>query len=114
MPKQKRHSGAKKRFKVTGTGKLLRRKAMNHYLGKKSAKRKRSFGRQHDVDPSDYPRGQAHARRWALVARVKRSVASRKRRKKVLDAAKGYRRHQALPLQGRERGGRARARPRVP
>jgi large subunit ribosomal protein L35 len=53
MPKQKRHSGAKKRFKVTGTGKLLRRKAMNHYLGKKSAKRKRSFGRQHDVDPSD-------------------------------------------------------------
>jgi ribosomal protein L35 len=38
---------------VTGTGKLLRRKAMNHYLGKKSAKRKRSFGRQHDVDPSD-------------------------------------------------------------
>ncbi len=28
MPKQKRHSGAKKRFKVTGTGKLLRRKAM--------------------------------------------------------------------------------------
>ena len=43
MPKQKNHSGAKKRFKVTGTGKLLRRKAMNHYLGKKSAKRKRKF-----------------------------------------------------------------------
>ena len=54
MPKQKRHSGAKKRFKVTGTGKLLRRKAMkSHYLGKKSAKRKRSFRRQHDVHPSD-------------------------------------------------------------
>jgi ribosomal protein L35 len=36
---------------VTGTGKLLRRKAMkSHYLGKKSAKRKRSFRRQHDVD----------------------------------------------------------------
>ena len=54
MPKQKTHSGAKKRFKVTGTGKLLRRKAMkSHYLGKKSAKRKRSFRRQHDLDPSD-------------------------------------------------------------
>ena len=54
MPKQKRHSGAKKRIKVTGTGKLLRRKAMkSHYLGKKSAKRKRSFRRQHDVDGSD-------------------------------------------------------------
>jgi large subunit ribosomal protein L35 len=39
---------------VTGTGKLLRRKAMkSHYLGKKSAKRKRSFRRQHDLDPSD-------------------------------------------------------------
>jgi large subunit ribosomal protein L35 len=39
---------------VTGTGKLLRRKAMkSHYLGKKSAKRKRSFRRQHDVDPAD-------------------------------------------------------------
>ena len=54
MPKQKRHSGAKKRFKLTGTGKLLRRKAMkSHYLGKKSAKRKRSFGKDHPVDGSD-------------------------------------------------------------
>ena len=54
MPKQKRHSGAKKRFKVTGTGKLLRRKAMkSHLLGKKSAKRKRSFGKDHAVDPVD-------------------------------------------------------------
>jgi len=54
MPKQKRHSGAKKRFKVTGTGKLLRRKAPKaHLLGKKSAKRKRSFRQQHDVHASD-------------------------------------------------------------
>ena len=44
MPKQKTHSGAKKRFKVTGTGKLLRRRGKkSHYLGKKSQKRKRSF-----------------------------------------------------------------------
>ena len=54
MPKQKRHSAAKKRFKVTGTGKLLRRKAMaSHLLRKKSAKRKRSHGQQHDVHDSD-------------------------------------------------------------
>ena len=54
MPKQKRHSGAKKRFKVTGAGKLLRRKAMqSHYLGKKSAKRKRSFRRDQDVQRAD-------------------------------------------------------------
>ena len=44
MPKQKNHSGAKKRFKVTGAGKLLRRRAMkSHYLSNKSAKRKRKF-----------------------------------------------------------------------
>ena len=54
MPKQKTNSGAKKRFKVTGTGKLLRRHGMkSHYLEKKSAKRKRAFRRDHAVDGSD-------------------------------------------------------------
>ena len=54
MPKQKTHSGAKKRFKITGTGKLLRRKAMqSHNLEKKSAKRKRSFRRDQPLHPSD-------------------------------------------------------------
>ena len=54
MPKMKTHSGAKKRFKVTGTGKLLRRRAMkSHYLEKKSAKRKRSFRRDTAVSGSD-------------------------------------------------------------
>ena len=46
MPKQKTHSAAKKRFKVTAAGKLLRRRGMkSHLLGKKSAKRKRKFGK---------------------------------------------------------------------
>ncbi len=54
MPKQKTHSAAKKRFKVTGTGKLLRRKAMqSHLLEKKSAKRKRGFRRDQPVDSAD-------------------------------------------------------------
>ncbi len=54
MPKQKAHSGAKKRFKLTGTGKLLRRRAMkSHNLEKKSAKRRRSFRRDHAVEGSD-------------------------------------------------------------
>jgi large subunit ribosomal protein L35 len=54
MPKQKTHSAAKKRFKVTGTGKLLRRRAMqSHYLEKKSAKRKRGFRRDDPVNPVD-------------------------------------------------------------
>jgi large subunit ribosomal protein L35 len=54
MPKQKTHSAAKKRFKVTAGGKLLRRRAMkSHLLEKKSAKRKRRFRRDQDVDASD-------------------------------------------------------------
>jgi len=44
MPKTKTHSGAKKRFKVTGTGKILRRPAMrSHNLEAKSSKRKRGY-----------------------------------------------------------------------
>ena len=47
MPKMKTRSGAKKRYKVTGTGKLTRRKAnLNHILGKKSSRRKRRLRRQ--------------------------------------------------------------------
>ena len=38
MPKMKTHSGAKKRFRVTGTGKLMRRRAgRNHLLEHKSS-----------------------------------------------------------------------------
>jgi large subunit ribosomal protein L35 len=41
MPKLKSNSGAKKRFKVTGSGKIKRKKAfLNHILTKKSKKRK--------------------------------------------------------------------------
>ena len=54
MPKQKTHSGAKKRFKITGTGKILRRRAMaSHLLEKKSAKRKRSFRRDAPLARAD-------------------------------------------------------------
>jgi large subunit ribosomal protein L35 len=54
MPKQKSSSAAKKRFKVTGTGKIMRRHAMqSHNLEKKSAKRKRDFSRDEAIHPSD-------------------------------------------------------------
>jgi large subunit ribosomal protein L35 len=55
MPKTKPHSGAKKRFKVTATGKVRGRSSFSsHILEKKSAKRKRRLGRpavisDHDV-----------------------------------------------------------------
>ena len=46
MPKMKTHKGAKKRFSVTGTGKVKRAKAFkSHILTKKSPKRKRNLRR---------------------------------------------------------------------
>jgi large subunit ribosomal protein L35 len=54
MPKMKTHSGAKKRFEITRTGKIRRRKAfLNHILEKKSADRKRRLGRMALVSPAD-------------------------------------------------------------
>ena len=46
MPKKKTHRGAAKRFKVTGSGKIVRRKAcMSHKTGKKSSKVKRRLNK---------------------------------------------------------------------
>jgi large subunit ribosomal protein L35 len=44
MPKVKTKSGAKKRFKISGTGKVMRKHAYkSHILTKKSTKRKRNL-----------------------------------------------------------------------
>jgi large subunit ribosomal protein L35 len=54
VPKQKTNSAAKKRFKVTGAGRVLRRHAMqSHNLEKKTAKRRRGFRRDNAVHESD-------------------------------------------------------------
>ena len=54
MPKMKTSKGAKKRFKVTGSGKILRRHAMkSHNLEKKSSKRRRGFRKLYGVAESD-------------------------------------------------------------
>jgi large subunit ribosomal protein L35 len=54
MPKMKTHSGAKKRFKVTATGKVRGRSAFSsHILEKKSPKRKRRHGRPAVISPHD-------------------------------------------------------------
>jgi large subunit ribosomal protein L35 len=54
MPKVKTKSSAKKRFKLTGTGKIKRKHAFkSHILTKKSKKRKRNltkFGEVHKTD----------------------------------------------------------------
>ena len=51
MPKMKTHRGAAKRIKVTGCGRLRRRKAnKSHILEKKTSTRKRRLGRMTEVD----------------------------------------------------------------
>jgi large subunit ribosomal protein L35 len=57
VPKMKSHRGAAKRFKVTPTGKIRRRKAfVNHILEKKSARRKRRLGSPTVVSDHDEKR----------------------------------------------------------
>ena len=54
MPKMKTNSGAKKRFTLTGTGKIKRKHAFkSHILTKKSTKRKRNLTYPDQVDKSD-------------------------------------------------------------
>ena len=57
MPKMKTHSGAKKRYKVTGTGKITRRNSnLNHILEKKSSKRKRRLSGSTELTGGDRAR----------------------------------------------------------
>ena len=54
MPKMKTHSGAKKRFRLTGTGKVMREQAGGrHFLEHKSSKKTRSIA--NDVEPEQAP-----------------------------------------------------------
>ena len=60
MPKMKTNPGAKKRFTLTGTGKIKRKHAYkSHILTKKSTKRKRNltyFGQVHKADEENIKR----------------------------------------------------------
>ncbi|MFZ5851446.1 MAG: 50S ribosomal protein L35 [Actinomycetota bacterium] len=54
MPKNKTHSGASKRFRVTGTGKLMRRRAnRNHLLEHKPSTRTRRLWNEVELAPAD-------------------------------------------------------------
>ncbi|MGK0406982.1 MAG: large subunit ribosomal protein L35 [Roseivirga sp.] len=56
MPKMKTKSSAKKRFKLTGTGKIKRKHAFkSHILTKKTTKQKRNLTQTGLVDKSDVP-----------------------------------------------------------
>ena len=57
MPKNKTHSGAKKRFRTTGSGKLMREQAnRRHLLEHKSTRRTRRLAEDQLVDANDLKR----------------------------------------------------------
>ncbi len=54
MPKNKTHSGAKKRFRVTGSGKIMRERAgKRHLLEHKSSRRTRRLTGDVELSPAD-------------------------------------------------------------
>jgi len=54
MPKMKTHSGANKRFRLTGSGKVMRRRAnRNHLLEHKPTRRTRRLAADLAVAPAD-------------------------------------------------------------
>lgn len=54
MPKQKTHSGAKKRLRVTGSGKIMRERVNNRHLAEhKSSRRKRRLQLDQELSKSD-------------------------------------------------------------
>jgi len=55
MPKMKTNRGAAKRFKTTGSGKIVRNKAFaSHILTKKSTKRKRNLRKSGLIQAADH------------------------------------------------------------
>ena len=57
MPKMRTHSGTKKRFKVTGSGKIKRSRAGNQHLAPgKTHKQKRHLRKAALVSKADYKR----------------------------------------------------------
>ena len=92
MPKMKTHSGAKKRFKLTATGKVRGRHSFtSHILEKKSPKRKRHLGQPTIMSKDNEKQIKTNARGQDEMTRVKRSLHARKKRRATLKLAKGYR-----------------------
>jgi large subunit ribosomal protein L35 len=57
MPKMKTHKGTAKRFRVTGSGKLVHKRAnASHNMSKKSSSRKRRLNRMAVISPRDTKR----------------------------------------------------------
>ena len=71
MPKMKSNSGAKKRYDLTGTGKVKRKHAYkSHILTKKSNKRKRNLGYSTLVSSTESKRSQNFCCRSVTVLQI--------------------------------------------
>ncbi|MCQ9369321.1 50S ribosomal protein L35 [Brevibacterium sp. 50QC2O2] len=58
MPKQKTHSGAKKRLRLTGSGKVMRERVNNRHLAEhKSSRRKRRLSQDQVLAKGDAKKG---------------------------------------------------------
>ncbi len=69
MPKMKTHSGAKKRFKLSKNGKVIRGHAFkSHILNKKTTKRKRGLRKSTVVDKTNV----AQIKKWICLLRCDR------------------------------------------
>ena len=97
MPKLKTHSGAKKRFNLTKTGKVKRAHAFkSHILTKKDTKRGRRLRSTTYADVTNVESIKKMIpykysdRRIQKMARVKGAMMTRKRRNKTLKLAKSY------------------------
>jgi large subunit ribosomal protein L35 len=54
MPKNKTHSGAKKRFRITGTGKVMREQTgLRHRMESKPSRRTRRLEKDVEASPAD-------------------------------------------------------------
>ena len=86
----KSHSGAKKRFKLTGTGKVHGRHAFtSHILEKKSAKHKRYLAGRVTISTTTL---RASRSCWGgRMTRVKRAINAKKKRRATLELTKGFR-----------------------
>jgi large subunit ribosomal protein L35 len=57
MPKMKTHKGSARRFKITGTGIIMRTKGMkSHFRRRKSSRVKQQFDRMTPLHPTQVPR----------------------------------------------------------
>ena len=92
MPKIKTKSGAKKRFKITGTGKVLyAQRGKRHGMIKRTNKQIRNLRGTNVLFKSDGDNVKKFSHsRSASMARVKRGVTAHAKHKKVLKAAKGF------------------------